>query len=85
MKYVSRHQEASVSNKRTRILARCEVRGREVYTSGGQYLGLAENEDHAKLWSRSPEMLRLCDRAAGGHPPTAEEFRLCIEGLIKAA
>lgn len=92
MRYVSRHpnksEQGSVVKTNLRLLTRCEARGREVYTAGGQYLGLAENPETARLWGESPALLKLCKEAAEGTPPTRERFLEAVArvlGQFKAA
>jgi hypothetical protein len=73
MRNVSRHLAKSELNKR-RLAMRCEVRGREIYSAGGQYLGLAETAEQAEVWGQTGEMLKLCEEAAAGQTPSRERF-----------
>jgi hypothetical protein len=70
--------------RRVALLTRCEARGREVYTAGGQYLGLAETPERAAAWAEVGELLKLCKRGADGQPPSQEEFAAAVGRLLKA-
>lgn len=81
MRYVSRRLEKSELNNQ--LLARCESRGREVYSAGGKYLGLAETVERAELWSASSCLLKMAKRAAEGTAPTREEWIAIVERILK--
>jgi hypothetical protein len=91
MRYVSRHARKTELNntslreqRRSALLGRCEARGREVYTAGGQYLGLAETPERAELWGACAELLKLCKRGADGQPPSQAEFAEVVGRILKA-
>jgi len=70
--------------RRSALLTRCEARGREVYTAGGQYLGLAETSERAQLWGKCAELLKLAKRAADGQAPSQAEFAEVVSQILKA-
>ena len=70
--------------RRTALLTRCEARGREVYTAGGQYLGLAENAERAAAWAKVGELLSLAKRVADGKAPTQAEAAALVSQILKA-
>lgn len=95
MRYVSRQMGKSEPNnepnasdirtqRRSVLLARCEARGREVYTAGGQYLGLAETPERAEAWATIGDLLKLCKRGADGQMPSQAEFAEVVSRLLKA-
>lgn len=63
-------------NARKRIL---EAMGRQIRTRGGIYVATAPDEATALLWANAEPLYQLCQRAAKGQPPTAEEFARLVK------
>jgi hypothetical protein len=58
-----------------------ECHGKEIRTSGFRYVGSAENKHLAVLFSKSPSLYQICERAAKGEKVSQDEFKALVDAI----
>jgi hypothetical protein len=66
---------------KTPLNAECESMDRDVRTVEGLYLSTAPTDKHAKLWAKSPVLLKLIKKLAEGTPVLKEEAERALDGI----
>jgi len=58
-----------------------ECHGKEIRTASFRYIGSADTKHMAVLFSKSPLMYQLCERAARGETISQDEFKAIVNAI----